>query len=379
MFAAALAAITPLAVIGFGEYDVAFLTHVEIFGFQGRLFFAEQAHGMCFRLWGKVQSFAAISQTNRQTLQMLDSNSAQISSVALDAFGLKGRTLDLLREDLLHPIYGGNKWRKLRYNLEKAKQLGAPALLTFGGPWSNHLHAAAAACRDAGLKSIGVIRGELPAPLTDTLRDCEEYGMHLHPVSRAEYAEKHTDFFKAWLRDEFGQVYIVPEGGSNFLGVQGCMEILSSSHQSYKNICVAMGTGATAAGLVLASSAHQHVWGFPMVKGGDGLQEAVKNHVYWSVVDEELTEDVMDRFSTVPNVHRGGFAHWDEALLKFLRKWHVETGIRLDHVYTGKLVMRVLELMKAGGLQGVPLVVHTGGLQGLRGMEQRLGEPVFSP
>ena len=310
------------------------------------------------------------------THQMLPVDSVKITPVPLEFWGVPGRELHLLREDLTHPAYGGNKWRKLVYNLEKARQRGDRAVLTFGGPWSNHLLATAAACKEAGIGAIGMVRGTAPAPLTATLQDCTDLGMELHYLSRAEYAEKNTDYFKAHLRDVHGRVHIVPEGGSNFLGIQGCMEILSEAHDSYTDVCVAMGTGATAAGLLLGRRPGQTVWGFPVVKGGDGLRGAVHAQLYWSLLDQELVDDVMAHLTLRP-AHGDGFAKTDGQLLGFMRDFYTQTGVKLDHVYTAKLVWTVVEAVREGCLTGTPLVVHTGGLQGLRGLEHALGEAVY--
>lgn len=294
-----------------------------------------------------------------------------ITSVVLPCSGIQ---VDLLREDLTHPLYGGNKLRKLFYNVMKAQQGGYHSLLTFGGPWSNHLHASAALCRDLGLSCVGIIRGPEPSEWSDTLSFAKACGMELCFVSRGEYAEKDTDYFKQWLRDQHGRVFIVPEGGSNYLGVQGCAEILGKHTQAYDQVWCAMGTGSTVAGLLLGALPEQQVVGVPMVKGGDGLRSRVESQLHWALGDAGFAAEFMERLTIISDGHRGGFARFDSELVQFMRAFHALNRVRLDPVYTAKLLMKLDEM---GESDARKLVVHTGGLQGLAGLERELGSAVY--
>lgn len=309
---------------------------------------------------------------------MLTPSSAPIQKLDLSPFGLSPDQLCIKREDLSHALYGGNKLRKLQFNLLKAQQMGQDTVLTFGGPWSNHIYSTAAACKDCGLRSIGVIRGERPARLSTTLAFAETAGMKLVFVSRAEYREKDEAFFKAWLRDQFGSCYLIPEGGSNFLGMQGCAEMLDKETAGYKHIIVAMGTGATAAGLTLASKTGQQVHGVPVLNQGAGLADAVEHHLYNALMDREAVADTLRRFTIHPNFQQGGFARWNPALVAFMRSFHEHTGIKLDHVYTAKAMMAAISLIREEKIPSPVLFIHTGGLQGLAGLERELGEAVYS-
>lgn len=309
---------------------------------------------------------------------MLTTLPVKIEKLDLTPFDLTSSNLFIKREDQSHPHFGGNKWRKLQFNLLKAQQMDQDTVLTFGGPWSNHIYSTAAACKDVGLKSIGVIRGERPTNPSTTLQFAEEQGMRLIFISRAEYREKEEPFFKAWLRDEYGPFYLIPEGGSNYLGVQGCCEILSADDARFKHIFVSMGTGATAAGLALSCRSDQTIHGIPAINQGEGLAAAVEGYLYGALMDADAVAETLERFRIHPGFQRGGFAKWDPELLEFMRLFHQTNRIQLDQVYTAKAMKAAISLMQREEIEGPGLFIHTGGLQGIHGLERELGASVFS-
>lgn len=274
-----------------------------------------------------------------------------------------GRSFSILRDDLSHPHYGGNKWRKLKYNLERARHEGHDTILTYGGAWSNHIYATAMACREHGFRSIGVIRGEEPEKYSDTLEDARDAGMQFFFVSRAEYREKEEPFFKAWLRTELGRFYQVPEGGSNFLGVQGCTEILDERCRDFELICCASGTGATATGIALSLQDHQRLRVYSALKGID-VREQMKMHLLYALGDEEAADEVLQQVEVAADSSLGGYAKTTPGLIEFIRQFHGDTGVMLDAVYTGKMVYAMSK--EAAGESA--LIVHTGGQQGNRGV-----------
>ena len=272
----------------------------------------------------------------------------------------------------------GNKAYKLHWHLEKAARTVSQALLTFGGPWSNHLHAVAAAGHARGLRTIGVVRGERPkndADLTETLRDCEAWGMTLVFVSRAEYDEKNTDFFKAWLRDQYGNPWIVPEGGADALGVMGCQKIVEplDIQTPWDAVLVSAGTGATAAGMALALKGVSPLIVCSALKGWKPL-EAMETLIQSTVNDPGWAHELMEHIHSWEDAHEGGFAKRSPELMASLESWEEETGIALDALYTAKLVLALRRRLEgAGGNRPVflsagsrILLVHTGGLQGNR-------------
>lgn len=283
----------------------------------------------------------------------------------------------MLREDKIHPEYGGNKWRKLYYNLLKAKQLGHDTLLTFGGAWSNHIAATAAACRDEGLKSIGVIRGEEPLVYSDTLAFAKSCGMQFFFVDRASYREKNNDYFKQWLHDQLGRFYLIPEGGSNYLGVQGCMEIIGNVHADFDYIACAAGTGATAAGISLSLKSHQKLLVFPALKGGEFMAEEILTYRAYALGTTE--ESGPRNFEILSDYHFGGYAKTTPELIAFIRAFYRSTHIKLDPVYTGKMMFGLDDVLKKKMLppDSKILALHSGGLQGIPGIEKRIGENLF--
>jgi len=269
------------------------------------------------------------------------------------------------RDDLIHPQFGGNKWRKQKYNLIHARENNFDTLLTFGGAWSNHIYATAAAARHFGFNSIGIIRGEKHTPLNATLSFAESCGMQLHYVSRAEYRKKHEPPFQQKLKQQFGDVYILPEGGSNTLALQGCKEIVEEINneieQPFDIICCASGTGATLAGLVKALKPEQSAIGFSALKGGEFLHDEVKNFL------GDQYPATNWRIETA--YHFGGYAKIDDELIHFMRQFQDEYSFALDAVYTGKLFYGLFDLIKNKAFKpGTRIVaVHSGGLQGNKG------------
>lgn len=281
-------------------------------------------------------------------------------------------SFSVLREDLLDAELGGNKFRKLRYHLLKARQEGHSTLLSFGGPWSNHLFSLAAAGNRFGFATIGVVRGEEPPGSTETIRDLRNMGMRLLFLTRAEYSENATDYFKAWLHDELGSFYLIPEGGGGVAGMSGTMEICGEHTRGYRHVFCAAGTGTTAAGMLMSLAPGQRLGVVPAMKGGAYLGEhilgLIRNYLFDFSEDgtDEFSLDVYDRF------HFGGFARVNPELLRFMEDFRSQTGVPLDQVYTGKLMYGVCELLREHPEwqeEGV-VVVHSGGLQGLRGLKQ---------
>lgn len=293
------------------------------------------------------------------------------ANVLTQSFEIGDVHLSIKRIDLIHPEISGNKWYKLKYNLVKALESDHKTLLTFGGPWSNHIHATAAAGKIYGIKTIGIIRGEdydkPTALMTDTLRFAKECGMQLEFISRSAYAEKETEDFKGWLHDQYGIFHLVPEGGSNFLGVNGCMEILSDyDKKNFDIICCACGTGATLAGILISMQENQRAIGFPALKGGDFLKEEVIKHIGYYFMDEALAAEYGDRMEMESRFHFGGYGKWNDELLEFISEFEAEYQVPLDQIYTGKMMFGLLEKIRAGEFEKGTriLAIHTGGLQG---------------
>ena len=275
-----------------------------------------------------------------------------------------GIELFMKREDQIHVHISGNKYRKLKYNLKEATRQGFKKIVTFGGAYSNHIAAVAAAGNEFGFNTVGVIRGE---ELKDkintnpTLLFAQSQGMEFYFISRSAYKEKDSHDFIETLRAKFGHFYLVPEGGTNQLAVKGCEEIISPKDQKFNYVCCAVGTGGTISGLINASSSEQKILGFPMLKG-DFLSDIISKFV--SKKNWEL----------ITNYHFGGYAKVSTELITFINEFKEHYGIPLDPVYTGKLLFGVIDMIHKGNFapNSKILVIHTGGLQGITGMNEQL-------
>ena len=286
--------------------------------------------------------------------------------------------IDIKREDLLHPEVSGNKLRKLQYNLKEAQSLRHDTILTYGGAFSNHIAATAAAGNISGYKTIGIIRGEelgldieKTLKLNRTLATAQVHGMHLYFVTRNDYRLKETSSFKDRLKKRFGRFYDIPEGGTNDLAVKGTMEILTNrDKKQYDIIAVAAGTGGTAAGIIKSAAVNQKVFVYGALRGEFLKEEIAK---YSLSTDFEFYDD--KRF--------GGYAKSDNELIEYMNSRFRESGIPLDPIYTSKLLYGIEQMIENRVIKGKTriLAIHTGGLQSIAGYNQKLaqkGRPIIS-
>jgi 1-aminocyclopropane-1-carboxylate deaminase len=276
--------------------------------------------------------------------------------------------LYVLRLDLVHPVISGNKWFKLKYNLEAAKRENLDTILTFGGAYSNHIHATAAAGNLFGFKTIGVIRGEETLPLNPTLEFATSQGMQLVYIDRQTYKQRNSETLRQELIDRFGKVFIIPEGGCNLDGVRGCREIISQDIE-FDVACIACGTGTTLAGVALSLNTQQHLIGFPVLKGGEFLKQDIEGLM------APYKSNINVSWELICNYHFGGYAKVNDELLRFAREFEMEYGVPLDYVYTAKMFYGVMDLVKEGYFnRRRVLLIHTGGLQG--NLKRQAGMPV---
>ena len=278
----------------------------------------------------------------------------------------KNIQLTVKRLDQVHADISGNKWFKLKYNIKEAKNQGYKQLLTFGGAYSNHIYATAAAAKLSGLQSIGVIRGEENLPLNDTLAASQAYGMKFYYLSRSEYKEKKSLMVLEQLKAKFGEFYLIPEGGTNSLAINGTMEILDQRDYEADIICSSIGTGGTLAGLLATAKATQQVWGFSALKG-DFIHQEIEN----LLLENQISP--LCKYKVTSDFHFGGYAKYTQELVDFIQDFKSITDIALDPIYTGKMMYGILDLIQKGDIpEGSKiLAIHTGGLQGIRGFNKR--------
>ena len=289
--------------------------------------------------------------------------------IVLPELEAKNYQLFIKREDQIHPLVSGNKFRKLKYNLKEALDQKKTTLLTFGGAFSNHILATAIAGKSTGFKTIGIIRGdELGVDLektfasNSTLRNASKHGMQFDFVSRETYRNKTSIEFTEILQKKYGDFYYIPEGGTNSLAVKGCEEILTKEDSQFDYICSCVGTGGTISGIINNAKNHQKVLGFPVLKG-DFLENEIlkyaKKQENW-----ELNNDY----------HFGGYGKYSDELIHFINRFKSQTDIPLDPIYTGKMMFGVLDMINKKRFPNGSkiLIIHSGGIQGIAGFNHRL-------
>ena len=283
-----------------------------------------------------------------------------VRDTLLDAHGVR---LRVLRLDLLHPFISGNKWFKLRPVLEQAQSLGQRTLLSFGGAWSNHLLALAAAGQQAGFTTIGLVRGEVLRPLNPVLTAAEAFGMTLVPVSRTEYRERHTQAFLQAVQERWPQAHVIPEGGATLDGVLGCQEIANALRwtvpaTSPRRVILATATGTTLAGLVSALDESVRVEATLVLKGEDRLSAQVQ---HWLA---QLPPGPRAEWQIVQGWHAGGYARRCPELDAFIAGFVARTGIPLEPVYTGKMMWSLYGRIANGEIprDSEVIAIHTGGI-----------------
>lgn len=295
-----------------------------------------------------------------------NSNSVFKISGKIDVVDLAGMSVHCLRLDQIHPIVSGNKWFKLKYNLAHALAGNASTILTFGGAYSNHLIATAAAAEAFGLESIGMVRGaHRKENLTPTLKRCEDHGMQLQFISREEYNQTKDMAWLHNLQQQHRGSFIIPEGGNNGLGIQGAAEIASLIPADATHVILSVGSGATFTGIRNALDEHIQILGFAPMKNGRYLEKELQpSKQNWKLIDD---------------YHFGGFGKWKDDLIVFMNEFYHLSNIPLDVVYTGKMLYGLKQLISSGYFPANAKIVciHTGGLQGNASVQERLNYGLF--
>lgn len=286
---------------------------------------------------------------------------AEIETINLPILTEKNIRLSILREDTLHPTISGNKYRKLKYNLLEANRLNYKRIITFGGAFSNHIAATAAAGAEFGFETIGIIRGEELATKKDlnpTLQLAQENGMTLKFIDRTSYRNKTAQSFLETLQQEFGEAFIIPEGGTNSLAVKGCEEIIDERMQDFQYICCPVGTAGTISGIIKSLQNNQIALGFPALKNSDFLHNEIKKFTLFT------------NYELINDFHFNGYAKVSEELINFVKTFYHQTKIPLDLVYTGKMLFGLISMIENDYFlpNTTILAIHTGGLQGNKGM-----------
>jgi 1-aminocyclopropane-1-carboxylate deaminase len=284
-----------------------------------------------------------------------------IQEINHSIFDKAGIRLLVKREDLNHPLVSGNKWWKLKYNLEKAASTGE-TILTFGGAYSNHIFATSAAAKECNLKSIGIIRGERIEPLNHTLGFAEQQGMQLHFINRQMYRAKDEGSFIKSLKEKFGDFFLIPEGGTNSLALRGSEEfaLQKLSSATYDVLMLPVGTGGTIAGILSGLDKKKEVLGVSVLKNGGFLKQEIESQL------QKYSGKTYGNWSLLTSYDHGGYAKVTQELLDLVSAMKKKHNLPLDTVYTGKLMSAVLKEVERGRFSrgSTVLALHTGGLQG---------------
>ncbi|WP_009033888.1 1-aminocyclopropane-1-carboxylate deaminase/D-cysteine desulfhydrase [Indibacter alkaliphilus] len=273
------------------------------------------------------------------------------------------------RFDKIHDLVSGNKFFKLKYNLDMAKKEGMGTLLTFGGAFSNHIYAVAAAAEKLGFKSIGLIRGEQHSPLNPTLSFAAARGMQLIYLDRQTYRNKHENSYLKFLEETYGEFYLIPEGGTNSLAIAGTAEMLTEQDRIFSHVTCSIGTGGTFAGLVKSLGENQSLLGFSSLKG-DFIYDEMSRLLKKEQIECEGKFEILDKY------HFGGYGKFKPDLIKFMKGFYETYQIPLDPVYTGKMMFGIFDLIEKDYFPAGSkiLCMHTGGLQGIAGFNSRFKE-----
>ena len=294
-----------------------------------------------------------------------------------DLWEKQGIKLFIKRDDELvvgaEPALCGNKVRKLKYNIREALQSNTASILTFGGAYSNHIAATAVVGKVIGIPTIGVIRGEKQEPLNPTLHYAVASGMQLHYLSREKFRQKDSPEILSELRVQFGPFYLLPEGGTNHLALMGCRELATEIKQDFPDalpnyICLPCGTGGTLAGLILGMRGASHLIGFSALKGNFHQKEI--NHLL-----KEESEVILENWEVCLDYHFGGYAKFKPELIHFINQINIKFDLPTDPIYTGKMLFGIFDLLQKRYFRegSTILIIHTGGLQGIKGFNQRFG------
>lgn len=301
-------------------------------------------------------------------LQMLHPKPIELQHLSHSLLKEKQVQVAVLRLDQVHSVVSGNKFFKLKYNLEEAQKLKKTTVLTFGGAFSNHIYATASATRLAGLSSIGVIRAEDADRNNPTLAHAEKMGMKLLFISRETYRQKNSPDFLEHLKAQFGDFFLIPEGGTNKLAIQGSQEIMKDTPDDFTHICVSIGTGGTFAGLASSLIRNQSLLGFSSLKG-EFIHKEITNLLESNQFGPKGSIEIRTEY------HFGGYGKHKPELIEFMNRFYEEFKIPLDPIYTGKLAFGVWDLIQKDHFPpgSKMLLIHSGGLQGNAGFAAQTG------
>jgi 1-aminocyclopropane-1-carboxylate deaminase len=293
-------------------------------------------------------------------------NPSELQTLQHPLFDQYQLNVQIKRDDLIDPIISGNKWRKLKYNLRHVKKEGFKGIISFGGAYSNHIHALACACYKDQLNAIGIIRGEAHYAENFSLSKAKKWKMNLQFVDRMTYRQRDNSEYLQCLSKQYPDYFIIPEGGSNILALKGVAEICAelNGQTQYDTLITPVGSAGTISGLIVGDKNQHNILGIAVLKQQNYLQKEVNNLL------NNTENKSANNWKILNEYHDGGYAKFSTNSLKQLHDFSAVTGVPFEPIYSGKMILALLNLIKAGYFQPNHRIVllHTGGLQGLGGL-----------
>jgi 1-aminocyclopropane-1-carboxylate deaminase len=296
-----------------------------------------------------------------------------LQRIDLSEFGITKHEVWVKRDDLIHPIVSGNKWRKLKNNIDDFLNSKNSQIVSMGGAFSNHLLSLSYICNKYNILNTLLVRGERPKELNDILLSCEEYNTKLIFTERRQYSDK--NWVHKFLKENFSDYLFIPEGGANQLGINGCAQIINEIDQEFDEIYCEVGTGATFMGIASALNNHQKIIGVVVLKGAEEIAHNIANK-YKEVFANKITPKAV----FLHDYHMGGYAKHSAKLIEFMRLFYSKTGIKTDPIYSGKLFYALVNQLISQKDQSPKKIIalHSGGLAGIKGFENRYKLSIFS-
>ncbi|MFL2585251.1 MAG: 1-aminocyclopropane-1-carboxylate deaminase/D-cysteine desulfhydrase [Parvicellaceae bacterium] len=302
----------------------------------------------------------------------MDFKPSPLQKLDLSLFGLKNEVY-IKRDDLIHPIVSGNKWRKLKRNISYYKTIDSKGIISMGGAYSSHILALSYVCFKNNIPCVLMVRGEEPKQQSDILIQCLKYKAIINYCSRENYSS--NIWMSNYCNDNYPSHFFIPEGAANEYGIKGCSEIIREISIDFDEIYCEVGTGATLAGISSALKPTQKVKGIVVLKGAKGIEKEIHD-LYKEATNQKMNKN----WHLNHDYHLGGYAKYNRILIEFMNDFYSKTQIKTDPIYSGKMFFALIDqLLKDQSLNSKTIIaLHSGGLSGIPGFEKRYGIEIFN-
>lgn len=299
-------------------------------------------------------------------------NTSPLQELDLSFYGIDNKVY-VKRDDLIHHIISGNKWRKLKYNLLHFNTLNKKGIITMGGAYSNHILALSYLCKAYSIPCVLMVRGEKAHPLNDILSKCVSYNASIKYLSRDHYRD--NSWIKNFISSNYNDYFFIPEGGANYYGIYGCQKITDEIKVPFDYIFCEVGTGATFSGIVSSLNKDQNCFGTVILKGAEKININISNFF-----NLQMKKKLNKQFILSHNYHFGGYAKNNDKLIRFIKEFYKVTGIKTDPIYSGKLFYSLIDQLRTNSIfrNKTIIALHSGGVSGIKGFEKRYKIKIFN-